>query len=1572
MVTPDRANSIRFTNASSFVINEISTKERCPLMRPRHWKMVRRVCAIAIILVTNLSLFLNQTQATMEIDRWLNGPPAKVVLGAGFWAHTVHNVGSMVNTMSTFLASCYPSGSTGTIYAPPGTSLPWQRSIPAGPFSTVNTATGNVLTEVHIVDWNTLGRTISFSLFHNSMPADPDCVPGLPYGWRHSYSRRLHMPGGTEYTLITDEGNHIPLEKTSSSPPTLESMTGLYLKAIFNASTSEWELTYKNQNVDYFNSQGRLIRVADAAQTTHTLTYSTNDPSCSDSARLTAITEGACQNALSLEYDNCAGETCCADTDREGCLSWVHAPDIGRPGVEEARDYEISTSKDEMHISRARRNGTAAAFTASFYMSGHRITDVVDYLGTSTHYAYNTDGSILFMTQDYGATTPLTTIYSQIKFAHNPSDGPYEVMRRFEVYGYRVTPSQPLTEYCYDGVGRLVAVTDPLGRQVVDLTWSKYNLLETSTNVFGGVTQYTSYDANGNLKQMIEPNGAEWNYTYDSLNNMTSCTDPYSHVTALSYGDSTNPTKPTLIDGPGVSDMTMAWGADSHNLGKLTESVSPNGIYQEFFYGDATTPGSGTGHLRARTFGRWQSGQGVASIADGLFAVDCTGNTYMSERKSSTIDSDVEDFDEDDTDDEIDPWKPQAQCSIDYDADGNPTSHCNDNCVDGPAGSESNPDPAGGAQPFQPSHIYNGNNQPLQLRQYTRGPASVRNDYQFDYDAYGRPVYEMLQTSIGDATAGTWHQPFNSSQLHQWMPHFYADPGYSVDRTYDDEAGVAAWEYAYFPASGAPAGSTNTPTPIYREITTDLAGRVTSIESASGPTATYQYQDSTTLPAVTEYKNSGTITTEYYLDTSGQVSTIIHKGYPTTNELLAFTYTRDLRHRITKMKEYHNGVLHSETEYVYGSGNLTAGELDSTSTPDPEKYYYNWFSSYTDQMSASDPNRLVKEIRRGGEAYNHEYRYDAGGNRLAMIKWEDVNLGVGEEDFRPVEITRYNYAKAPNLIQPGTFDGFDPRMKAASAVGLGDPLPPGATIDTPDGGAPYVATVTNDYNEIGQDKLISYRVQPLYAISGEPKGSGQYVAYQYRVNGGEMSERYSYDIDNEKLTTTTFSYEKNQIESVQTFMTVWTDAPAPGYSFSWNDTQYDEELEAYVHVFRPHAELEVFKYDIFGRRVAVQWCSTPSGPSTFTCDDEADIYVLCPNAPCKQGIHTFNYVGGDVIERRGGNDFYNTLAYKTVSHYESGAMGMFARTYRNTGFSNPCPSGCTPETCGDPGPCENCVAPCTPPADEFCRMYMLNDSMGNVSATMDDTVLNTASYQVFDAFGNRMGSGTVLACNGSEPQLASGRMQWRGGEGTMTDYNGDYIAEGSGTSYGDWPEEEEQYTRQVASGLVFMKARMYESATGRFTQADAMPYQMLDFLTGQNNRWAYCGNDPVNISDPSGNAWPAVLLIIAVVALLLMVATWILSLWATAMKNSCINNPNLEEDWADLADWFDKLGALYGIVGAIAGLLGAGVTGLIAILKFQGDFLELAYLIKLAPFAAILGGVAGYTMADAVYDWVYN
>lgn len=62
------------------------------------------------------------------------------------------------------------------------------------------------------------------------------------------------------------------------------------------------------------------------------------------------------------------------------------------------------------------------------------------------------------------------------------------------------------------------------------------------------------------------------------------------------------------------------------------------------------------------------------------------------------------------------------------------------------------------------------------------------------------------------------------------------------------------------------------------------------------------------------------------------------------------------------------------------------------------------------------------------------------------------------------------------------------------------------------------------------------------------------------------------------------------------------------------------------------------------------------------------------------------------------------------------------------------------------------------------------------------------------------------------------------------------------------------------SGLLYYRARYYDPTTGRFLQRDPEGYAQGP------NLFAYCGNNPPSLTDPSGRWWIVVVIIICIIA----------------------------------------------------------------------------------------------------------
>jgi len=72
------------------------------------------------------------------------------------------------------------------------------------------------------------------------------------------------------------------------------------------------------------------------------------------------------------------------------------------------------------------------------------------------------------------------------------------------------------------------------------------------------------------------------------------------------------------------------------------------------------------------------------------------------------------------------------------------------------------------------------------------------------------------------------------------------------------------------------------------------------------------------------------------------------------------------------------------------------------------------------------------------------------------------------------------------------------------------------------------------------------------------------------------------------------------------------------------------------------------------------------------------------------------------------------------------------------------------------------------------------------------------------------------------------------------------------------------YYYDVETGLYYLNSRYYDPQVGRFISADGFVSTGQD-ITGYN-MFAYCGNNPVNRVDPTGQFWITALIVTAVVA----------------------------------------------------------------------------------------------------------
>jgi RHS repeat-associated protein len=120
--------------------------------------------------------------------------------------------------------------------------------------------------------------------------------------------------------------------------------------------------------------------------------------------------------------------------------------------------------------------------------------------------------------------------------------------------------------------------------------------------------------------------------------------------------------------------------------------------------------------------------------------------------------------------------------------------------------------------------------------------------------------------------------------------------------------------------------------------------------------------------------------------------------------------------------------------------------------------------------------------------------------------------------------------------------------------------------------------------------------------------------------------------------------------------------------------------------------------------------------------------------------------------------------------------------------------------------------------------------------------------------------------------------------------------------------------KDVDTGLVYLRARWYDSATGRFTTRD--PFPGFVALPQTLHPYVYVNNNPVNLTDPSGKIAFLPLLVVAVLGGIIGGVSYY-TLQAILNADPCLG---LQWHWQEALFWT-------GVGGGLGGLIGTGIYG---------------------------------------------
>jgi RHS repeat-associated protein len=162
--------------------------------------------------------------------------------------------------------------------------------------------------------------------------------------------------------------------------------------------------------------------------------------------------------------------------------------------------------------------GDGSTTQYSYDVTDNRLTQSTLASGNTIAYSYDSAGRIITQTATSGGTT--STTYT--------SDGAINTVQN----------STGQIKYTYDVNGGLSGIDDPNGSSIRyerDILGRVTKITEKATpTATGAVTQYT-YDAVGNLKTVIDPIGGVTTMTYDAANRLTQRLLPNGITTSYTY-----------------------------------------------------------------------------------------------------------------------------------------------------------------------------------------------------------------------------------------------------------------------------------------------------------------------------------------------------------------------------------------------------------------------------------------------------------------------------------------------------------------------------------------------------------------------------------------------------------------------------------------------------------------------------------------------------------------------------------------------------------------------------------------------------------------------------------------------------------------------------------------------------------------------------------------------------------------------------------------------------------------------------------------------------------------------------
>ena len=643
--------------------------------------------------------------------------------------------------------------------------------------------------------------------------------------------------------------------------------------------------------------------------------------------------------------------------------------------------------------------------TTTVYDLDYRPVSTTDDIGNTTTMTYDMCGRLLSTSYPDGTSETYSYDIENNIVTYTAQNGTvYKVY--FDAWGNRIKTTAVLggaetkfDEYTYDDLGRLATLkryTTPSEYTEARYEYTDFDEIKSEKiyneqgvlvrNVSASITYvrsengtpnptttYTITGDDGNYAQYKEVkncygdvlqkgriSGSDertYTYTYDSLGNALTATDPSGAVTTMEYDIFANPIKITYPDG--------TFESFEYNALNLTTSKTDKRGNKELYYYDnagrlysVDTPFDGTDYSKVHYLYDRNGNVSIKSVRSG----------YISDRETNNF---IQYFYDSMNRLSYSVTMPQGVQRIytvyTYDSIGNPISVKT------------------GAESSGLANINNATGGVITTYTYdalgrkTGETAPDGSTISYEYDLQGR----LTKKTVGNNAPETYTYDVFDNLISKQRD------GESISYTYNavgartsmtDSTGTT--NYAYDPFGNLTTEAKNG---IVKSYTYDVLGNRTSFNAANGESSvignTYAYDNMGRLTSVT----NGADTVSYTYDAnSNRLSTAV-------NGTVTNTATYNKGNLPVEIKNFDGGTLVDTTAFAYYfDGNVRNQVVTTANDSTSTNYRYDGVGRLTKERTYSESDTFD---------YTNEYFYDNYGNRRIFMQTDDQNNTITNVDY---------------------------------------------------------------------------------------------------------------------------------------------------------------------------------------------------------------------------------------------------------------------------------------------------------------------------------------------------------------------------------------------------------------------------------------------------------------------------------------------------------------------------------------------------------------------------------------------